>query len=65
MTTKIIDEINNIKSFLFCDYFINHSKKWKELDGYGFNDCLKYIPPFDKTKSWDSDSVKQFLEGFL
>jgi hypothetical protein len=59
------DEINNIKSFLFCDYFINHSKKWKELDGYGFNDCLKYIPPFDKTKSWDSDSVKQFLEGFL
>ena len=59
------DEIDNIKSFLFSDYFVAHSKKWKELDGYGFNDCLKYIPPFDKTKKWDSESVKQFLEGFL
>jgi len=59
------DEIDNIKSFLFSDYFVAHSAKWKQVDGYGFNETLKYLPPFDKTKKWDNDSVKEFLESFV
>lgn len=59
------EEVDNIKSFLFSDYFKEHSRKWKELDGYGYNYALKYLPPFDKSKKWDSASVKEFLESFL
>lgn len=58
-------EIKNIKSFLFSEYFIEHSNKWKKLDGYGFNDCLKHIPPFDKTKHWTNDEVREFIESFV
>ena len=58
-------EVENIKSFIFSEYFKEHSKKWKELDGYGFNYALKYLPPFDKTKFWTNDEVKEFIEGFL
>jgi hypothetical protein len=35
------------------------------MDGYGYNYALKYLPPFDKTKSWTNDEVKQFIESFL
>jgi hypothetical protein len=67
MTTKINndDEFNNIKSFILSDYFKEHSNKWKTVDGYGYNYALKYLPPFDKTKSWTNDEVKQFIESFL
>ena len=56
-------EVENIKSFIFSDYFIKHSELWKQVDGYGYNYSLKHLPPFDKTKAWDSVSVKNFLES--
>lgn len=58
-------EIENIKSFLFSDYFQSHSQQWKDLDGYGFNDSLIYLPPFNKTKKWNNRSVEKFLLSFL
>jgi hypothetical protein len=57
-----IKEVENIKSFIFSEYFINHSTKWKAVDGYGYNYALKYLPPFDKTKKWTNDDVKAFIE---
>lgn len=59
------EEVDNIKSFILSDYFKQHSDKWKNLDGYGFNYALKYLPPFDKTKTWTNDEVKTFIESFL
>lgn len=60
-----VTEAENIKSFLFSDYFIQHSNNVKKLDGYGFNNSVKYLPPFDKTKHWTSDEVKAFIESFV
>lgn len=67
MTTEVSSkkEIENIKSFILSDYFVEHCNKWKALDGYGYNYGLKYLPPFDKTKSWTNDEVKQFIESFV
>jgi hypothetical protein len=67
MTTEIssMEEVENIKSFIFSDYFKQHSEKWKQVDGYGYNYSLKYLPPFDKTKRWTSEEVKIFLESFV
>jgi hypothetical protein len=67
LTTDVAsdDEVKNIKSFIFSDYFIKHSEKWKQVDGYGYNYALKYLPPFDKTIEWTEESVKEFLESFL
>jgi hypothetical protein len=59
------NEINNIKQFLLSEYFTEFSKKWKSLEGYGFNVAVKHLPPFDKTKSWSNDEVKDFIESFL
>jgi len=58
-------EIDNIKSFIFSDYFKKHSEMWKVVDGYGFNCSLMYLPPFDKTKHWTNEEVKEFIERFL
>jgi len=58
-------EVENIKSFILSDYFIEHSNSWKTVDGYGYNYALKYLPPFDTSKQWDNDSVKHFIEGFV
>lgn len=58
-------QVDNIKSFILSDYFKQHSKKWRELDGYGFNYALKYLPPFNKNKKWKNEEVKEFLESFL
>ena len=58
-------EVNNIKSFLFSDYFISHTNNFKRLDGYGFNNSIKYLPPFDKSKTWTDDEVKAFIESFI
>ncbi len=58
-------EISNIKSFIMSDYFKEHSTKWKNLDGYGFNYALKYLPPFDTTREWTNDEVKEFLESYV
>ena len=60
-----LEEAENIKSFILSDHFAEHSKQWKSLDGYGFNNCLVHLPPFDKTKSWTNDEVKEFLESFI
>lgn len=57
-------EANNIKSFILSDYFKQHSKKWRELDGYGFNYALKYLPPFDTSKHWTDGEVKEFIESY-
>jgi hypothetical protein len=58
-------ELESIKSFVFSEYFIQHVQKWKELDGYGFNEALKYLPPFDTTKKWTNDEVKGFFEDII
>ncbi len=60
-----LKQIENIQSFIFSDYFINLSNQWKLIDGYGFNEALKYLPTFDKNVSWDNNSVKKFIEGFV
>lgn len=57
-------EVLNIKSFLFSEYFIDLSNKVKHFDGYGFNNLLKYLPTFDKTRSWSNDDVRTFIESF-
>jgi len=58
-------EVSNIKSFILSDYFIEHSINWKTVDGYGYNYALKYLPPFDTSKHWTSEEVKEFIEGFV
>ena len=65
MNTEIDSNIQseNIKSFILSDYFNEHSKKWKKLDGYGYNCALKYLPPFDKNKKWSNEDVKNFIEN--
>lgn len=59
-----ISTAENIKSFIFSDYFKNHVQKWKGVDGYGYNYAVMYLPKFDKTKSWTNEEVKAFLESF-
>jgi hypothetical protein len=58
-------QIENILSFILSDYFIDHCDKWKKSDGYGFNNALKFLPPFDKEKRWDNHSVEIFLKSFI
>lgn len=60
-----IAEARNIKSFILSDYFKQHSYQWRKTDGYGFNNALTYLPPFDKTKSWTNDEVREFIESFV
>jgi len=62
---KSQEEVDNIKSFILSDYFKSHSEQWRNLDGYGFNYALKYLPPFDTSKSWTNDEVQVFLESFI
>ena len=57
-------EVDNIKSFIFSDYFIKHSESWKSVDGYGYNYALKHLPPFDKSKPWTNNEVKEFIESY-
>lgn len=66
LTTEVTDadEVANIKSFIFSEYFIKHSERWKSVDGYGYNYALKYLPPFDRTVEWNNQSVEAFLESF-
>ena len=59
------NEVDNIKSFIFSEYFKNHCDIWKSTDGYGYNYALKHLPPFDKTKKWTNHEVKEFIESFL
>jgi hypothetical protein len=58
-------QIENIKSFLFSEYFLAHMDKWKQLYNTGFNDALKYVPPFDKNKKWSNDDVKELFETYV
>lgn len=59
-----IEEVENLKSFILSDYFQKFCNKWKIVDGYGFNNALKHLPPFDKTKKWTNEEVKHFMESF-
>lgn len=61
---KSNEEVENIKSFILSDFFIYFVSEWKKIDGYGFNEAIKYLPPFDKTKHWTNDEVKEFIESF-
>lgn len=67
MTIKVKNnnEVDNVKSFILSEYFIEHCNKWKSLDGYGYNYGLKYLPPFDKTKTWTNEEVKIFIESHV
>lgn len=57
-------QVENIKSFIFSDYFRKHVDTWKLYDGYGWNYALLYLPPFDKNKHWTNEEVKEFIESF-
>ena len=59
------EQIENIKSFLFSQYFLDHMDKWKKLYNTGFNDALKYVPSFDKDKKWTNDEVKELFENYV
>lgn len=59
------EQVNNIKSFIFSSYFIDHVNKWKKIDGYGYNYALKHLPKFNINKSWTSDEVKIFIESHV
>ena len=39
-------------------------ESWKKLYNTGFNDALKYVPPFDKNKMWTSEEVEEFFNDF-
>lgn len=58
-------QIDNIKSFIFSDYYMKFASDWKEFKGVGFIESLVYLPKFDKSKKWTDDEVKSFLEGFI
>ena len=58
-------EVTNIESFLFSEYFVNYVRQFKIIDGYGFNNAVKYLPIFDKTKSWTNEEVKDFIESHI
>jgi hypothetical protein len=59
------EQYENIKSFILSEYFIQHSEKWKALDGYGYNYALKHLPPFDKNKFWTNNEVIEFFNKFI
>jgi 16S rRNA G966 N2-methylase RsmD len=59
------EELSNVKSFIFSEYFIEHVNKWKKMDGYGYNYALKHLPKFDINKHWTSEEVKTFIESYV
>ena len=58
-------EVDNVKSFIFSEYFRKHVQQWKDVDGYGYNYALMYLPIFDKTKKWTEIEVKSFIESYI
>lgn len=59
------NEFENVKSFILSEYFTYFVSIWKKMDGYGFSNAIKYLPIFDKTKKWNNEEVKIFLESFI
>jgi hypothetical protein len=57
-------EFENVKSFIMSEYFTYFVSIWKKMDGYGFSNSIKYLPIFNKTKKWNNEEVKIFLESF-
>lgn len=55
-------QIENLESFIFSPYFVEHVAKFKEMDGYGFNMAIRQLPPFDINRSWTNEEVKHFIE---
>jgi len=66
MTTSVEsdEQVENIKSFILSNYFKKHCEQWKNVDGYGYNYALKYLPPFDVNKQWTEEEVKEFIESY-
>jgi hypothetical protein len=58
------NQVNNIESFLFSDYFIEFVNEWKKFTGHGFNVAIKYLPVFDMNKTWTNAEVKEFIESY-
>lgn len=54
-------QIENILSFVYCEWFVDHCVRWKAFTEQGFNEALKYIPKFDINKKWDNKSVEEFM----
>ena len=59
------EQISNLQSFLFSEYFVDFVGKWKAIDGYGFNEAIKYLPKFDMNKHWTNKEVKEFIESHV
>ncbi len=58
------NHIDNIKSFLLSDYFIELSNKFRSIRG-GMNSVLiDYCPKFDANKSWTNKEVEEFFDEF-
>lgn len=57
-------QVRNIQSFIFSEYFCDLVEQCKTLNGYGFNELIKYLPEFDKDQAWTSAKVKRFLAKF-
>lgn len=55
------NELNNIESFLFSEYFIKFINTWKNYTSSKSYDLLVYLPKFDKTKYWSNDDVKDYF----
>jgi hypothetical protein len=67
VSTEIVheDAVDNIKSFIFSDYFKSHVDQWKKVDGYGWNYAIMYLPKFDNTHLWTNEEVKDFIESHV
>jgi len=58
-------EKENIDSFIFSEYFIDLTNKWKKFKSNGFLESAIYLPKFDKTKHWSNNDVKEFFEELI
>lgn len=57
------EQVANLESFIFSPYFVEHTAKFKAMDGYGFNNAIKFLPPFDINRPWTNEEVKEFIES--
>jgi hypothetical protein len=59
------NQIKNIESFIYSDFFIQAVKSFKIISGDSFNKMLCYCPIFDDTKKYSSQDVRKFFEEFV
>ena len=58
-------EFENIKSFVYSEYFVEIVQEWKKFTSSKSYDFLTYCPTFDKTKKWTNEEVKNFFKEFV